>query len=120
MKKSLLTLLFFVSCMGAHAQLGYWVMKGFVELTPDESFVYKFVRAMDDQSRETMRDLYDNMKKTGDKSILACPMLSGNVAWFVKKDYPLPEGKYFESDFYNRSIPNNQHENEYEVILPQV
>ena len=106
--------------VAAEGQLGYRISQGFVELTPDESFVYKFVKAMDDESLEAIRGLYDNMKKTGDKSILACPMLSGNVAWFVKKDYPLPEGKYFESDFYNSSIPNNQHENEYEVILPQV
>ena len=120
MKKSLLTLLFFVSCMGAHAQLGYRVSQGFVELTPDESFVYKFVRAMDDQSRETMWDLYDNMKKTGDKSIIKCNETGGNDSWYVRKDYPMPEGKYFESDFYNGTFPNNSHENKYLVVLPQI
>ena len=120
MKKGLFTLLFIFSSLVSNAQLGYRVSQGFVELTPDESFVYKFVKAMDDQSLETMRGLYDNMKKTGDKSILACPMLSGNVAWFVRNDFLMPEGKYFESEFYNSSFPNNQHENEYEVILPQI
>ena len=119
MKKSLFTLLFIFSCLGAHAQLGYWVMKGFVELTPDESFVYKFVRAMDDQSRETMRDLYDNMKKTGDKSIIKCNETGGNDSWYVRKDYSLPEGKYFESDFYDHKL-GDQGENYYQVILPQV
>ena len=120
MKKYLFTLLFIVICLGAHAQLGYRVSQGFVELTPDESFVYKFVKAMDDQSLETMRGLYDNMKKTGEKSIIKCNETGGNDSWYVRKDYSLPEGKYFESDFYNSSIPNNQHENEYTVILPQI
>ena len=119
MKKYLLTLLFFVSCMGAHAQLGYWVRKGFVELTPDESFVYKFVRAMDDQSRETMWDLYNNMKETGDKSIIKCNETGGNDSWYVRKDYSLPEGKYFESDFYDHKLGDSV-ENYYQVILPQV
>jgi hypothetical protein len=120
MKKYLFTLMLFFSCLGAHAQLGYRVSQGFVELIPDESFVYKFVTAMDDQSLETMRCLYNNMEKTGDKSILGCPFLSGNVAWFVRNDFPMPEGKYFESAFYNSNFPNNSHENEYEVILPQI
>ena len=119
MKKSLFTLLFVFSSLVANAQLGYWVMKGFVELTPDESFVYKFVRAMDDQSRETMRDLYDNMKKTGDKSIIKCNETGGNDSWYVRKDYSLPEGKYFESDFYDHKL-GDQGENYYQVILPQV
>ena len=119
MKKSLFTLLFVFSSLVANAQLGYWVRKGFVELTPDESFVYKYVKAMDDQSRETMLDLYDNMKETGDKSIIKCNETGGNDSWYVRKDYSLPEGKYFESDFYDHKL-GDQGENYYQVILPQV
>ena len=39
MKKSLFTLLFIFSSLVANAQLGYWINKGLVELTPVESIV---------------------------------------------------------------------------------
>lgn len=115
MKKYLFTLLFIFSCMGANARLGYWVIDGFVELTPDESFTYKYVQTLDTKSQETINDLYANMKKTGDKSILKKNNVSG---WYVKKDYPLPEGNYFESDFYSSS--SSEHTNEVYIVLPQV
>jgi hypothetical protein len=119
MKKILFALVFIFNCLGAHAQLGYWGNSGFVELTPDESFVYKFVIAMDNESQQAINDLYASMKKTGDKSILKCTEISKG-AWYVEKDFPLPEGNYFESAFYEGSFPNNSHENELMVILPQV
>jgi hypothetical protein len=37
----------------------------------------------------------------------------------VRKDFSLPEGKYFESDFYDYKIGDSV-ENYYQVILPQV
>ena len=111
-------MLFIFSSMGANAQLGYWNNKGFVEMTPVESFVYKFVWPMDDESREAMRGLYDNMKETGNKSILKCTNFSGDVAWYVKKDCPLPEGKFFESDIYDTNSPAL--EEQYLVVLPQI
>jgi len=120
MKKYLFTLLSIFICLSVHAQLGYRVSQGFVELTPDESFVYKFVKAMDNQSRETMWDLYNNMKETGDKSIIKCNETGGNDSWYVRNDFPMPEGKYFESAIYNGQFPNNSHENEYLVVLPQI
>ena len=122
MKKYLFTLLFIFSCMGVHAQLGYWNNKGLVELTPVESIVYKFVWPMDDESREAMRDLYASMKKTGDNFILNCSNFSGDVAWYVRKDYPLPEGKFFESDIYDAQAPNgsNALDGQLEVVLPQI
>ena len=119
MKKIVFALVFIFSCLGVHAQLGYWGSSGFVELTPDESFVYKFVMAMDNKSQQVINDLYASMKKTGDKSILKCTEISKG-AWYVKKDYPLPEGNYFESDFYNAEFPNDSHENELMIILPQI
>lgn len=122
MKKYLFTLLFIFSCLSVHAQLGYWNNKGLVELTPVESIVYKFVWPMDDESRETMRDLYASMKKTGDNFILNCSNFSGDIAWYVRKDYPLPEGKFFESDIYGAQAPNgsNALDGQLEVVLPQI
>ena len=122
MKKYLFSLLFIFSCMGVHAQLGYWNNKGLVEMTPVESIVYKFVWPMDDESRETMRDLYASMKKIGDKSILNCSNFSGDIAWYVKNDYPLPDGNYFVSDIYDAQAPNgsNALDGQLEVVLPQI
>ena len=122
MKKYLFTLLSIFICLSVHAQLGYWNNKGLVELTPVESIVYKFVWPMDDESRETMRDLYASMKKTGDNFILNCSNFSGDIAWYVRKDYPLPEGKFFESDIYDAQAPNgsNALDGQLEVVLPQI
>ena len=124
MKKSLFTLLFAISCLCANAQLGYWVRMGFVELTPDESILYKLVLAMDDESRETLNDLYASLKAVGDKSLIKCNE-TGLGGWYVKKDYPLPEGNYFESDFYNYKIGDDDEnildgENKLLVVLPIV
>jgi len=122
MKKNLFTLLFVFSSLVANAQLGYWNNKGLVEMTPVESIIYKFVWPMDDQSRKTMRDLYASMKKTGDNFILNCSNFSGDVAWYVRKDYPLPEGKFFESDIYDAQAPNgsNALDGQLEVVLPKI
>ena len=122
MKKSLFTLLFVFSSLVANAQLGYWNNKGLVEMTPVESIVYKFVWAMDDESRKAIKGLYDNMKETGDKSIIKCSTFSGDFSWYVKNDYPLPEGKFFESDIYEPQAPNgsNALDGQYLVVLPQI
>ena len=121
MKKSLFTLLFVFSSLVANAQLGYWNNKGLVEMTPVESIVYKFVWALDDESRQTIKGLYDNMKETGDKSIINCSKYSP-FSWYVRKDYPLPEGKFFESDIYEPQAPNgsNALDGQFLVVLPQV
>ena len=97
-------------------KLGIWNNWGLVEMTPVESFVYKFVWAMDDESREAIRGLYDKMKETGDKSILKCTKFSGDVAWYVKKDYPLPEGNYYESAIYEA----DSYDGQFLVVLPQI
>ena len=122
MKKYLFTLLFIFSCLGVHAKLGYWNNKGLVEMTPVESIVYKFVWPMDDISREAIKGLYDSMKKMGDKSILSCTNFSGDIAWYVKKDYPLPDGNYFESEIYYAQAPNgsNALDDQLLVVLPQI
>ena len=66
---------------------------GFKELP----FVYKFVQGIDNESEKTLTDLYEGMKGTADKSILKY----NRGGWFVKKDYTLPEGNYYESAFYS-------------------
>ena len=98
-------------------RLGYWNNQGFFELTPDESIVYKFVLAMDEKSQDILNGLYASMKETRDKSLIKCNE-TGAGGWYVKKDYPLPEGNYFESAFYNSN--SQAHANELYVILPQV
>ena len=118
MKKILFTLLFALTCLGADAQLGYWVHMGFVKLTPVESIVYKYVLAMDTESQKVINDLYASLKNTGDKSIIECNE-TGAGGWYVRKGYPLPEGNYFESDIYDYGI-GNENENKLLVVLPEV
>ncbi len=126
MKKLITIVAMVLMAIGTSAQedrqVGYWNNKGLVELIPVGSIVYKFVWPMDDDSRETMRDLYANMKKIGDKSILNCSNFSGDIAWYVKNDYPLPDGNYFVSDIYDAQAPNgsNALDGKLEVVLPQI
>ena len=97
-------------------KLGIW--NGYlIELTPAKSVVYKFVRAMDDKSQKTINGLYESMKETGDKSIIKCTE-TGDGGWYVRKDYPLPDGNYYESAIYEADSPS--FENQLIVILPQV
>ena len=93
--------------------LGYWNNSGFVELNPDESFIYKYVLAMDDESQKVLMDLYETMSETGDKSILR----KNDNRWYVRNDYPLPEINIYESPFYNNS--SEAHHNELYVFLPE-
>ena len=86
--------------MSASAQQGYWEFDKFVELTPDESIVYRYVQPMDGESEKTLNDLFDKMEETGDNSILK---RSGGVEWYVRNDYPLPEGDFYESPVYRSS-----------------
>ena len=116
MKKILLIVvtLFAVGSVKAQdeTQLGYWNRNGFVELTPDESFIYRLIQAMDDESQEVLNDLFTDMKGMRDNSILK----RSEGGWYVKKDYPLPEGNYYESDFYKNDNDNGQ----IYIILPRI
>ena len=96
-------------------RLGFW-SGYFIELTPDKSVVYKFVMAMDNKSQETISNLYASMKETGDKSIIKCTE-TGAGGWYVRKDYPLPEGNYYESAIYTADSPSL--ENQLVVVLPK-
>ena len=89
--------------VAAGGQLGYWNNSGFVELTPDESFIYKYVLAMDDESQKAIDDLLDGKKETGDRSIIK----RSEGGWYVRNDYPLPEGNYYKSDLYNNDLDND-------------
>ena len=86
--------------MSTYAQgekFGFWNGVEHIELTPDESVIYRYVQAMDAESAKTLNVLYDSMEGTGDESILK---RSGGMEWYVKKDYTLPEGDYYESSVY--------------------
>lgn len=98
MKKNLLMLLMLIGCMSASAQQGYYTRRGFVELTLDDSFIYRYVQALDAESQKAIDNLLAGEKETGDGSIIK----SSEGQWYVKKDYQLPEGNYYESQFYKK------------------
>ena len=108
MKKLITIVAMVLMAIGTSAQddrqVGYWNNKGLVELIPVGSIVYKFVWPMDDES------------------ILNCSNFSGDIAWYVKNDYPLPDGNYFVSDIYDAQAPNgsNALDGKLEVVLPQI
>lgn len=83
-----------------------------VDLTPDESFLYRYVQAMDEASQDAIESFYAEKKDSEDRQILK----GGRDRWYVKKDCNLPEGNFFESSFYKRT-----HENEWiYVVLPRI
>lgn len=96
--KKLFTLFMLLAGMSVHAQQGYWNGDEFVKLTPDEAILYKYVQALDEGSQTSINELYESMKGTDDQSILR----RNEGGWYVKKDYPLPDGNYYESFFYNK------------------
>ena len=83
-----------------------------VDLTPDESFLYRYVQAMDEASQEAIESFYAEKKDSEDRQIL-----KGDWGgWYVKKDCNLPEGNFFESSFYKMA-----HENErIYVVIPRI
>lgn len=115
MKKILLMMLILITSMSVQAQQGYWNGDEFVELTLDESIVYKYVQAMNDESQDVLNNLYKTMSETGDRTIIKRD-LSGSqaVQWYVKKDYTLPEGDYYESYIYKSSKGGHI------LILPEI
>ena len=82
------------------------------DLEPDESFLYKYVEAMDEASQEAIEAFYAEKKDLEDQ-----PILKGDWGgWYVKKDCMLPEGNFFESSFYKRT---NRNERIY-VVIPRI
>ncbi len=114
MRKITFILFILLGCLNANAQLGYWNNKHFVELTPDESFIYKYVLAMDTESQNTIEVLLAGKSETEDKSIIK----SEKGGWFIRNDYPLPEGNYYESAFYNND--SKAHYLDHYIILPTI
>ena len=106
MKKSLLVLFLLLCCISLKAGTYY----GFDFLTLDESAPYKFVKAMDEESRKSIEGMLGGNKETEDRGIIR----GGDGEWYVRKDYPLPEGNFYESLLYKRD--NGQ----IVFILPQI
>ena len=82
------------------------------DLEPDESFLYRYVEAMDEASQDAIEAFYAEKKDLEDQ-----PILKGDWGgWYVKKDCMLPEGNFFESSFYKMA-----HENErIYVVIPRI
>ena len=83
-----------------------------VDLTPDESFLYRYVQAMDEASQEAIESFYAE-KKDSEDSLIYKSDWSG---WYVKKGCNLPEGNFFESSFYKRANENE----EFYVVIPRI
>lgn len=82
------------------------------DLEPDESFLYRYVEAMDEASQDAIEAFYAEKKDLEDQ-----PILKGDWGgWYVKKGYMLPEGNFFESSFYKRT---NRNERIY-VVIPRI
>ena len=84
-----------VSLTRSDTQLGYWAKDGFIEFMPDESYSYRLVKAMDEESQKVLDDLYNSGVVSIFKMLEDC--------YFITKDYRLPEGNFFESPIYNSS-----------------
>lgn len=96
-----------IGCLTVHAESVYY---GFTELTLDESFSYKFVKALDTESQKAVDDLLAGKKETDDRAV----MKRADGEWYVRKDYKLPEGNYYESSLY---MDNHEDIN---IILPKI
>ena len=107
MKRYLFAVLLLLSCLSIHAESVYY---GFAELTLDESFTYRFVKAMDAESKKAVDYLLADKNETEDKSIIK----RADGEWYVRKDYPLPEGNYYESFLY---VKDDGYVN---IILPRI
>jgi hypothetical protein len=83
-----------------------------VDLEPDESFLYRYVEAMDEASQSAIEAFYAE-KKDSEDSLIYKSDWSG---WYVKKGCNLPEGNFFESSFYKRA---NENEDFY-VVIPRI
>lgn len=83
-----------------------------LDLKPDESFLYRFVLAMDEASQDAIEAFYAEKKDPEDQ-----PILMGNWGgWYVKKDCILPEGNFYESSFYKRTTGDER----IYVVLPRI
>lgn len=82
------------------------------DLEPDESFLYRYVEAMDEASQDAIEAFYAEKKDSEDQ-----PILMGDWGgWYVKKGYMLPEGNFFESSFYKRTNGNGR----IYVVIPRI
>ena len=96
MKKLIISLLLILSSLEANAQWGYWWKDIFMELIPDSSSNYNFVKAMDDESLKTLNDLLAGKRMTEDRSLVKYE----DDKFFALKDYTLPDGNFYTSEIY--------------------
>ena len=109
MRKNLFILFLLLGGLSIHAESVYY---GFAELSLDESATYRYVKAMDTESKKAIEDILEGKKQTEDKSIIKSSRSQGE--WYVRKDYALPEGHFYESYLYKTD--NGQ----IDIILPRI
>ena len=107
MKRILFAVFLLLGCLSIHAEPVYY---GFKELSLDESFVYRFVKAMDAESQKAVEDILAGKNETEDQSIIK----RAQDEWYVRKDHLLPDGNYYESAFYKEKDGNLN------IILPTI
>lgn len=100
MKKIILFLFFILCYQSIFAQLGYWNEGEFVELVPNESCTYRYVQAMDVESKEILKNLFGSMAKVEKPPIRRIV----NDRYLVDKDYILPKINYYESPIYKGGV----------------
>ena len=115
MKKYYFTLLLILSSLEANAQWGYWWKDIFMELIPDSSSNYNFVKAMDDESLKTLNDLLAGKRMTEDRSLVKYE----DDKFFALKDFVLPDGNYYTSEIYKKTDIYNK-EKRTVFILPRI
>ncbi len=125
MKKLVTIVAMVLMAVSAYAQgeedvsLGYYDGGNIVELIPIDPSAYRFVMALDEESRKAIDDLLAGKMMTEDQSIVKILDHSGKNEWYVKNGYPLPEGNYYESAVYKCEFFKTKNDNWY-IILPTI
>ena len=101
MKKLITLIAMVLMTISANAQdetqLGYYhPYAGFIAMTPDESYNYKYVQACDEESLRSLNNLLEGKWMTDDQSIIRV----NENRYYVHNGYSLPEGNYYTSDIY--------------------
>ena len=100
MKKILFIVVLLSSCMSGYSQKGYYLSSGFVELSSDESVNYKYVQAIDIESKKVLDSLYNSLSKA------KLPYIKKIVddRYLVDKNFVLPKVDFYESPIYRGGI----------------
>lgn len=79
-------------------------------LTPDKSFTYRYVQAMNSESKKILNEQANIIARMGSKSIRKL----NDDRFYVDNDYILPDADYYESTIYKSSNGDKV------VVLPRI